>query len=118
MYCGSIRLEYHTTVTKTTQTHTHRHRKSRQNTHKLEHVPVEHIVVGEALSVEEVSEQLSQVRVVRLVVEAQRAAEVEVRGELRCRKKGDTEWNGEVQNAHKGGQCSIQHQSASLIGVS
>lgn len=56
-----------------------------QNTYKLEHVPVEHVVVREALSVEEVSEELSQVRVVGLVVEAQRAAEVKVRGELRCR---------------------------------
>jgi hypothetical protein len=53
-------------------------------THKLEHVPVKHVVVGEALAVEQVSEELAQVRVVGFVVEAQRAAEVQVGGELGC----------------------------------
>ena len=57
---------------------------NRGSTHKLEHVPVKDVVVGEALSVEQVSEQLSQVRVVRLVIEPQRATEVQVGGELRC----------------------------------
>ena len=57
-------------------------------THKLEHVPVEDVVVGEALPVEQVPEELPQVRVVGLVVEAQRAAEVEVRGELGWREQG------------------------------
>uniref|UniRef100_A0A3Q3VZT7 Uncharacterized protein n=1 Tax=Mola mola TaxID=94237 RepID=A0A3Q3VZT7_MOLML len=42
------------------------------------HVPVEDIVVGEALSVEEVPEELAEVRVVWLVVKPQRAAEVQV----------------------------------------
>ena len=51
-------------------------------THEFEHVPVEHVVVGEALAVEEVPEQLAQIRVVGLVVEAQRPAEVQVRGEF------------------------------------
>lgn len=40
------------------------------DTHKFQHVPVEHVVVGESLSVEEVPEELSQVGVVGLVVEA------------------------------------------------
>ena len=40
-------------------------------THEFEHVPVEDVVIGEALSVEEVAEELSQVRVVGLVVETQ-----------------------------------------------
>ena len=51
-------------------------------THKLEHVPVKHVVVGEALAVEQVSEQLPQVRVVWLVVETQGATEVQVGGKL------------------------------------
>uniref|UniRef100_A0A8C0IXY8 Uncharacterized protein n=1 Tax=Chelonoidis abingdonii TaxID=106734 RepID=A0A8C0IXY8_CHEAB len=36
-------------------------------THKFEHVPVEDIVVREALAVEEVTEELPQVRVVRFL---------------------------------------------------
>ena len=55
------------------------------STHKLEHVPVEDVVVGEALSVEQVPEELAQVRVVGLVVEPQRAAEVQVGGKFSCR---------------------------------
>ena len=57
--------------------------------YEFEHVPVEDVVVGEALAVEEVAEELSQVRVVGLVVEAQRATEVQVRGELGCKAKRD-----------------------------
>ena len=41
------------------------------STYEFEHVPVEDIVVGEALAVEQVSEELAQVRVVGFVVEAQ-----------------------------------------------
>uniref|UniRef100_A0A3Q3IES5 Uncharacterized protein n=1 Tax=Monopterus albus TaxID=43700 RepID=A0A3Q3IES5_MONAL len=51
-------------------------------TYKFEHVPVEDIVVGEALSVEEVPEQLAEIRVVGFVVEPQRAAKVQVGGKL------------------------------------
>lgn len=40
---------------------------------------------------EEVSEELAEVRVVRLVVEPQRAAEVQVGGKLRC---GDEDGKG------------------------
>uniref|UniRef100_A0A8C6WGI4 Uncharacterized protein n=1 Tax=Neogobius melanostomus TaxID=47308 RepID=A0A8C6WGI4_9GOBI len=47
-------------------------------THKLEHVPVKDVVVGKALSVEEVPEELPQVGVVWLIVEPQRAAEVQL----------------------------------------
>lgn len=46
------------------------------------HGPVEHIVVLEAFSDEQVSEELSQVRVVRLVVESQGPAVVEVNSKL------------------------------------
>ncbi len=46
------------------------------STHKLEHVPVKHVVVGEALSVEKVPEELPQIRVVRLVVEPQGATQI------------------------------------------
>lgn len=60
------------------------------NTHKLQHVPVKHIVIREALSVEEVSEELPQVRVIRLVVEAQRATEVQVGGKLSCDNRENT----------------------------
>lgn len=51
-------------------------------TYKLEHVPVKDVVVGEALTVEEVPEELPQVRVVWFIVKAQRAAEVQVGGKL------------------------------------
>lgn len=37
-------------------------------TYKFEHVPVEHIVIGEALAMEQISEELSQVGVVRFVI--------------------------------------------------
>lgn len=61
-----------------------------QETHEFEHVPVEDVVVGEALPVEEVAEELAQVGVVGLVVEPQRTAEVEVCGELGwCGGQGD-----------------------------
>lgn len=41
---------------------------SRNATYEFEHVPVEHIVVGEALAMEQISEELSQVGVVRFVI--------------------------------------------------
>ena len=44
---------------------------SEVRTHEFEHVPVKDVVVGETLSVEEIAEELSQVRVVGLVVETQ-----------------------------------------------
>lgn len=49
-----------------------------QVTHEFEHVPVEDVIIGEALTVEEVAEELAQVGVVGLVIEPQRTAEVEV----------------------------------------
>jgi len=48
----------------------------------LIHSPVKHVVVLEALANEEVAENLAQVRVVWLVVEAKRASVVEVDGKL------------------------------------
>ena len=51
-------------------------------THKLEHVPVKHVVVGEALAVEQVPEKLPQVRVVWLVIKTQGATKVQVGGKL------------------------------------
>uniref|UniRef100_A0A8C7ZJ68 Uncharacterized protein n=1 Tax=Oryzias sinensis TaxID=183150 RepID=A0A8C7ZJ68_9TELE len=59
-----------------------KHFHRRRDTHKLQHVPVEDVVVGEALPVEEVPEELPQVGVVGFVVEPQRAAQVQVGGEL------------------------------------
>jgi len=49
---------------------------------KLEHVPVEDVVVGEALPVEQVSEQLPQVTVVWLLLKSERPTVVEIGGEL------------------------------------
>jgi len=49
----------------------------------LHGIPVEDVIVGEALSVEEIADELAQVGVVRLLLEAQRAAVVQVSGELR-----------------------------------
>lgn len=57
------------------------------HTHKFQHVPVKDIVVGEALAVEEVAEELSQIRVVRFVIKPQRAAEIEVCRELSWREQ-------------------------------
>lgn len=51
-------------------------------THKLQHVPVEDIVVGETLSVEKIPEELPEIGVVWLVIEPQRATQVQVGGEL------------------------------------
>jgi hypothetical protein len=48
----------------------------------LVHSPVEDVVVLEALANEEITEDLAEVGVVRLVVEAERAGVVEVDGEL------------------------------------
>jgi len=47
-------------------------------TYHFQHVPVEDVVVSEALFVEEVTKQLAQIRVVRLVIKTQRTTEVEV----------------------------------------
>ena len=55
-----------------------------QITYKLQHVPVEDVVIGESLAVEEVPEQLSQVGIVWLVIKAQGTTEVEVGGKLSC----------------------------------
>lgn len=63
-------------------------------TYKFEHVPVKDVVVRETLSVEEVPEELAEIRVVGFVVESQRAAEVQVGGKLRY---GDQE----DDNVHK-----------------
>uniref|UniRef100_A0A665UAU8 Uncharacterized protein n=1 Tax=Echeneis naucrates TaxID=173247 RepID=A0A665UAU8_ECHNA len=52
------------------------------DTHKLQHVPVKDVVIGEALSVEKVPEKLPQIRVVRLVIEPQGTTHVQVCGEF------------------------------------
>jgi len=40
-------------------------------TYKFEHVPIKHVVIGKALSVEQIPEELPQVRVVWLVIKSQ-----------------------------------------------
>ncbi len=50
--------------------------------HEFEEVPVEDVVVGKVLAVEEVPEELPQIRVVRLVLEAETPAERQVRPEF------------------------------------
>uniref|UniRef100_A0A803VMH2 Uncharacterized protein n=1 Tax=Ficedula albicollis TaxID=59894 RepID=A0A803VMH2_FICAL len=42
-----------------------------KHTHKFKHVPVKDVVVGEALAVEEVAEELPQVRVVGFIIKPQ-----------------------------------------------
>uniref|UniRef100_A0A2K6MWV4 Uncharacterized protein n=1 Tax=Rhinopithecus bieti TaxID=61621 RepID=A0A2K6MWV4_RHIBE len=54
-------------------------------TYKFEHVPVEHVVVGEALAMEQIPEKLPQVGVVRLVVKTQGTAEIQVCGKFGCK---------------------------------
>merc|ERR1719282_654603 len=49
---------------------------------KLEHVPVEDVVVGETLPMKQVSEQLPQVTVVWLLLKSERPTVVEIGGEL------------------------------------
>lgn len=62
-------------------------------THKLQHVPVEDVVVGETLSVEKIPEELPEIGVVWLVVEAQRATQIQVGGEFGCQNpRGDDMW--------------------------
>uniref|UniRef100_A0A669Q0T1 Uncharacterized protein n=1 Tax=Phasianus colchicus TaxID=9054 RepID=A0A669Q0T1_PHACC len=51
--------------------------KAMPATHKFQHVPVKHIVIGEALSV----------RVVRFVIKTKRTAEVQVCGKFSCNKR-------------------------------
>lgn len=51
-------------------------------THKLQHVPVKDVVIGEALSVEKIPEELPKIRVVWLVIKPQRATQIQVSGEL------------------------------------
>uniref|UniRef100_A0A8C5NKM3 Uncharacterized protein n=1 Tax=Junco hyemalis TaxID=40217 RepID=A0A8C5NKM3_JUNHY len=58
-----------------------------KHTHKFKHVPVKDVVIGEALAVEEVAEELPQVRVVRFIIKPQRTAEVEVCRELSWREQ-------------------------------
>lgn len=57
-------------------------RNSGLRTHKLQHIPVKNIVIGESLSVEQIPEELTEVRVVRLVIKSQGAAQIQVSGEL------------------------------------
>lgn len=58
------------------------------NTYKFEHVPIKNIVIGEALSVEEVSKELPQVWVVWLVIKAQGSTKIQIGCKLSCEKKG------------------------------
>uniref|UniRef100_A0A8C0KIK9 Uncharacterized protein n=1 Tax=Canis lupus dingo TaxID=286419 RepID=A0A8C0KIK9_CANLU len=57
------------------------------HTYKFEHVPVKHVVIGEALAVEKIPEKLPQVGVVGLVVKTQGAAEIQVCGKLSCKTR-------------------------------
>lgn len=49
---------------------------------KLEHVPIEHIVIGESLAMEQVAEQLPCIRVVWLLFKSEGSGVEEKRGEL------------------------------------
>uniref|UniRef100_A0A803XNQ7 Uncharacterized protein n=1 Tax=Meleagris gallopavo TaxID=9103 RepID=A0A803XNQ7_MELGA len=60
--------------------------KAMPATHKFQHVPVKHIVIGEALSV----------RIVRFVIKTKRTAEVQVRGKFKR------------DHFMKGEQCSLR----------
>lgn len=54
--------------------------------YEFEEIPVEDVIVGEVLAMEEVAEQLAEVRVVRFVLEAQAPAKGQVRCKLVYRK--------------------------------
>ena len=54
-------------------------------THEFEHVPVEDVVVGEALPVENRTEQLAQERIVWPAVERERPTTLQVRREFACK---------------------------------
>uniref|UniRef100_A0A8C8ASI6 Uncharacterized protein n=1 Tax=Otus sunia TaxID=257818 RepID=A0A8C8ASI6_9STRI len=51
--------------------------KAMSATHKFQHVPVKHIVIGEPLSI----------RIVRFVIKTQRTAEIQVCGKFSCNKR-------------------------------
>ena len=56
-------------------------------TYIFHEVPVEHVVVGESLSVEQVPDQLSEVSVVRLLLEPEGPHVVVIGGELSWKNK-------------------------------
>lgn len=71
-------------------------------TYKFEHVPIKHVVIGKALSVEQIPEELPQVWVVWLVIKSQWPAKVEVRGKFSCGTEKYPYYNpsvlGEIQS--------------------
>ena len=54
--------------------------------HQSGSVPVKHIVIGISQLVEETTEQLSEVSIVRLVLKLERTTEIQIRGKLTCRE--------------------------------
>uniref|UniRef100_A0A3B5QLQ8 Uncharacterized protein n=1 Tax=Xiphophorus maculatus TaxID=8083 RepID=A0A3B5QLQ8_XIPMA len=70
--------------------------KKKRKTYKFEHVPVKDVIVGESLAVEEIPEQL-------------RAAKIQVRGELGCRKNNKTKQKIE-QRMRKSISCCDQSE--------
>ncbi len=54
-------------------------------THQSGCVPVEHVVIGVAQLVEKAAEQLSEVRIVRLVLKLKGAAEIQVCRKFTCK---------------------------------
>lgn len=80
--------------------------------------PVEHVVVLESLSDEQVSEQLSQVRVIGLVVESERSAVVEVDGELVGETSAESlGWRRHLCIGVSGGTGGAGLQSDSLFSM-
>lgn len=62
-------------------------------TYKLQHVPVKDVVIGEALSVEKIPEELPKIWVVWLVIKTQGTTQIQVSGELSW-KTQDTKRSG------------------------
>uniref|UniRef100_A0A2I3HU13 Uncharacterized protein n=1 Tax=Nomascus leucogenys TaxID=61853 RepID=A0A2I3HU13_NOMLE len=72
------------------------HERAGSATYKFEHVPVEHVVIGEALAMEQIPEKLPQVRVVRLVVKTQGTAEIQICGKFSYKTR-NSKLNHETQ---------------------
>jgi hypothetical protein len=56
--------------------------KNLKATYKFKHIPVKHVVVGKALSVEQGPEHLPQIVVVRTLFEPQGSAVIQICGEF------------------------------------
>lgn len=51
-------------------------------THKFKHIPIEDVVIRKTLTMKKISKELTQVRIIWFVVEAERATVIEIGSEF------------------------------------